>query len=199
MIPAAPERFLGIPLDGLLGELKSRRCYTLGLASSQESVDGGLTGWVEAVAERCARKTGRKTLLIRGASSPHERSVWMAEDARPSIDTVDWKPWSVPMQPQSPEGKVHLAELSSLPGYKLRYGLLAIDLGSIDSAIFSGLGKICDGIGIGIFPGTSARRGGAWVRSLQRHQRLGAKVLGLWTVEYSHESGQALRSPAKAA
>jgi len=61
--------------------------------------------------------------------------------------------------------------------------LIVIDLGHLDSFAFSGLGKLCDGIGLLANDAQeSSRTRHPWVRSLRRHQADGQRLLGIWSL-----------------
>lgn len=171
-----------IPIEGLVRDMKRGRCYTLGLASAYSASDRMPCDWVASVARKCIEKTERTAVLIRTQDTA-------SSSCTPSADTncdsgmacVQWTPWHEPLNIHSPVGRTIRSELASLPQWRQQFSLVVLELGDVRGQSFSGLGKLCDGIGLVASP-TSSHAIQELSRSLRRHQADGIRVIGLWTL-----------------
>jgi hypothetical protein len=188
------------PMDGLLRLLRQPACYCLGVTAMVDSDASAHRNWVGSIAHRCAERSGRKTLWVRGAVERVEVASVVAADpgADPghhgvgsvgweSVDSLQWRCLSEDLVVGTSAFRQAMAELSELPRLRQRYELIVIDLGGLSTAGMERVGKLCDGVVLLCESGADPSRAWPqrWSRSakvLRRCLQEGMHFVGAWSL-----------------
>ena len=188
------------PMDGLLRLLKQPACYCLGVTAMVDADACARRSWVGSIAQRCAERSGRRTLWVSGAEERVEFASAVAADPGAdhghhgmgsvgweSVDPLQWRCLSEDLVVGTSAFRQAMAELSELPQLRQRYELIVIDLGGLSSVGMERVGKLCDGVVLLCESGTSPARAWPhrWTRSakvLRQCQHEGMHFVGAWSL-----------------